>query len=263
MPKISVIIPTYNSAKTIQPCLDSIVAQTFTDTEVLIIDGVSTDSTASIVSFYINQFPFIRWISEKDKGIYDAMNKGIGMAAGEWVYFLGSDDTLYTFDTLEKISIQMQKSDNEVLYGNVLSTRLGGVYAGEFDKQKLLSQNICHQSIFLKKSVFQKTGLFNLRFAMHADYDHNFKWFLSDKISHQFMDIIVARYGDNGMSSKLGDYLFLKIKNWKYSYLVRKDLSIKQRIAVLYRELALARKEKRDNDIKEICSQFLKFLLLF
>lgn len=261
MPKISIIIPTYNSAETIRPCLDSIVAQTFQDKEVVIIDGVSSDSTAAIVNEYMKHFPYIKWISERDNGIYDAMNKGIEIAKGEWLYFLGSDDTLYSSDTLEKVAAEMKSTTAEVIYGNITSERFGGVYAGEFSKQKLSEQNICHQAIFFKKSVFFKTGLFDLKYKAHADYDHNLKWFLSDKISHQFIDIIVANYADGGMSSQMGDYVFQRIKNWKYSFLIRKDMTLINKIKVLREELLSAVKEKRKEDFYTICKQSVVFLL--
>ena len=93
-PIISIIIPTYNVESTIGTVLESITAQTFRGYEVVIVDGVSKDGTAEIVARYAAGNPAIRWVQEKDKGIYDAMNKGVGLARGEWLYFLGADDTL-------------------------------------------------------------------------------------------------------------------------------------------------------------------------
>ena len=101
MPKVSIIIPTCNSAKTLSRCLDSVISQSFTDWEVLMKDGVSNDDTIIIASSY--QDSRIRIYSEPDKGIYDAMNKGIDKAQGEWLYFLGSDDWLLNNCVLEEI----------------------------------------------------------------------------------------------------------------------------------------------------------------
>ena len=99
--KLSIIIPTYNSASVLAKALDSIVKQNFTDWEVLVMDGVSTDNTIKVAQSYNDSR--IHIFSEPDKGIYDAMNKGIEKAQGEWLYFLGSDDWLLNgnvFDSL-------------------------------------------------------------------------------------------------------------------------------------------------------------------
>ena len=99
---ITIIIPTYNCEKTIGDALDSILGQSIKEVEVLIVDGLSTDRTLEIVAQYQTKHANIVLHSEKDEGIYDAMNKGIGLAKGDWLYFMGSDDTLFENTTLEK-----------------------------------------------------------------------------------------------------------------------------------------------------------------
>jgi glycosyltransferase involved in cell wall biosynthesis len=99
----SIIIPTFNSEKVLRECLNSIVEQTFNNYEIILIDGLSTDSTVDIIKEYSLNNPNIHWVSEKDLGIYDAMNKGIKIANGEWVYFLGSDDKLSSNNALQEI----------------------------------------------------------------------------------------------------------------------------------------------------------------
>ena len=101
--KFSIIIPTFNSEKTLDIALSSIVVQSYQNFEVLIIDGLSTDSTIDIAKKHQKVFPNIKIKSEKDNGIYDAMNKGIALAKGEWLYFMGSDDSLYNDDVLNQI----------------------------------------------------------------------------------------------------------------------------------------------------------------
>src|SRR6185436_7918521 len=185
-PLISIIIPVYNSEAAIRTSLDSICGQTFKDFEIIIMDGASTDNTVSIAEEYLQKHDALKIISGKDSGVYDAMNRGIKSARGEWLYFLGSDDKIYETSTLQNISRHLKSTDAEVVYGNVFSTRFSGIYAGELKKEDLIRKNICHQSIFFKQSVFSKTGLFDLRYKAHADWDHNMKWFLSDKIKHQY-----------------------------------------------------------------------------
>lgn len=208
-------MPTYNAAATLDIALKSIIHQTFQNTEVLIVDGLSSDDTLEIAKKYQLKFPQIKIISEKDEGIYDAMNKGIGIAKGEWVYFMGSDDSLYETNTIEHFLKPEKVNNFEVLYGNVFSTRFSGVYDGEFTYSKLATKNICHQSIFFNKSVFKKIGNFNLKYKTHADWDHNIRWFFSSKISKLYINQVVANYADCGYSSLNKDDLFNKEKNIK------------------------------------------------
>jgi glycosyltransferase involved in cell wall biosynthesis len=234
MPLFSIIIPTFNSAKTLDACLSSIISQSLQNFEVLIFDGLSTDATLTIVKQFAGLYPNIRWVSEKDQGIYDAMNKGIGLCSGEWLLFLGSDDTLYDREVLGKIATVINgKKIVDVVYGNVFSTRFNGFYDGVFTPEKLLRQNICHQSVFFKKSIFNSTGTFDLKYRSHADWDHNFRWFFSKEITNKYVDIIIADYGDGGFSSTNPDHLFYQDKYLKYIYYGHRSLTFKQKSAIL------------------------------
>ena len=101
--KISIITVSYNAAKTIEQTISSVVNQTYQDIEYIIIDGGSTDGTMDIIRKYEDRIAY--WISEPDKGIYDAMNKGIDVATGDYVYFLGADDRLVDANIIDKISL--------------------------------------------------------------------------------------------------------------------------------------------------------------
>ena len=234
-PKISIIIPTFEASKTLSVALESILEQSFTDYEILIIDGFSTDNTVEIAKSY--QDEQIRIISERDNGIYDAMNKGIRLAEGEWLYFLGSDDRLFDNKVLETIQNSILKYKCEVVYGDVFSTRFNGRYNGEFTFKELLSRNICHQSIFFKKSVFEKTGFFDLKYKGHADWDHNFKWFLNPLIAKKYFDIIVAEYADGGFSSMNDDEMFEKDRVLNFLHYGKKQLPFRFRLLILMREI--------------------------
>jgi len=209
----SIIIPSYNAAETIKVCLDSILSQTYSSYEILVIDGLSKDDTVSIINHTAKYHKNIRLISEHDKGIYDAMNKGIKMAKGKWLYFMGSDDSFYSTDVLQNVHASLEcNKDLDVVYGNVFSERFNGVYNGIFYDEKLYYENICHQSIFFHNSVFRQVGNFNLNYKAHADWEHNMKWFLSSKINKKYIDLIVANYSDGGFSSQHGDSQFEKDK---------------------------------------------------
>lgn len=203
--KISIVIPTYNSAKTISLCLDSIIAQTYQDWEVLLLDGVSTDNTVAIAKDYGDTR--IRVFSEPDKGIYDAMNKGIDKATGDWLYFLGSDDSLYETTTLEKVVSYMQP-DVDVVYGEVNSTAWNESF-GEWSYGSLWS-NRCHQAIFYSKHFFADGHHYDLRYRIWADHDINLRWFLLPQYSSRYMPVIVANYGVDGFSANRCDEIFIK-----------------------------------------------------
>src|SRR3982750_4096075 len=103
MPLLSIIIPTFNSQITIERCLESLSKQTFRDFEILVIDGGSEDNTIGLVKEKQPVLPAVTLVSEKDEGTYDAMNKGIGLSTGTWLYFLGSDDWLYNEQVLQNV----------------------------------------------------------------------------------------------------------------------------------------------------------------
>lgn len=207
-PKISIIIPTYEASKTLSVALESILEQSFTDYEILIIDGLSTDNTVEIAKSYNDKR--IRIISERDNGIYDAMNKGIRLAEGEWIYFLGSDDRLYDCEVLNIIYQTIKNNGWDVIYGDVVFAISGKVYDGEFTKLKLLEKNICHQSIFTKKSVFNKTGLFNIEYKALADWHFNIKWFNNKTVKRKYIGQIIAYYYEDGYSFNNLDTNFTK-----------------------------------------------------
>ncbi|MDB5851949.1 MAG: glycosyl transferase family 2 [Rhodoferax sp.] len=202
---LSIIIPTYNSESTITECLKSIVNQNNKPSEVLIIDNVSTDNTLSIVKQYAILYPFIKIISQPDKSLYDAMNKGIILAKETWLYFIGSDDILYDNDVLKNINKQLQNTRQLVVYGNVLMdgdsgwANKGEVYDGEFGIPKLFKKNIHHQAIFYNRDVFGNAGNYNTAYKICADYDLNLK--LASKYKFHYVNLIIARFNAGGIST--------------------------------------------------------------
>ena len=194
--KLSIIIPTYNSASVLPKALNSIVCQTFTDWEVLIMDGVSTDDTLKVAQSYND--PRIRIYSEHDTGIYDAMNKGIEKAFGEWLYFLGSDDWIFSSEVLFDV-FNSNLNDIDIIYGDVNALQLDKRHFGEWSIDTL-QYNRCHQAIFYRKNVFNKTGLYNLKYPVLADYALNLQWFLRKDIKKLYLPICIATYSSGGYS---------------------------------------------------------------
>jgi glycosyltransferase involved in cell wall biosynthesis len=205
---ITIITPTYNASQCIAECLDSVQRQTFSDYEHMILDGLSADDTVSLVKEWQKRTDKLRLFSEKDDGIYAAMNKGIHRAAGEWLYFLGADDILYDEKVLEKIVVHLRKGDAQILYGDVFFRNNKKLYDGVFDMEKILKKNLCHQSVFYHRTVFEQAGTYNLKYRTEADYDLNLKCWLGGSIKHAYVSLVIARFADGGLSSANADLMF-------------------------------------------------------
>ncbi|WP_162417426.1 glycosyltransferase family 2 protein [Cyclobacterium roseum] len=242
----SIVLPTYNSASTLSLALESILDQDYQNYEVLVMDGNSEDNTVQIANDYKD--PRIKIISECDDGIYDAMNKGVALAKGEWLYFLGSDDQLYSNDVLGKV-VSACRSELEVVYGNVYSTRFNGLYDGLFDVNKILKRNICHQAIFIKRSLFNRIGNFNIHYKSKADWDHNMRWFLSPGIHYLFINEVIANYADGGFSSISTDVPFEKDKMLNYLRYSKNTLVLRKKLYLIKLELIKHLKNRNSKQI--------------
>lgn len=206
-PLVSVITVVYNGATTLEKTILSVAGQTFRDMEYIIVDGGSKDATPDIIHKHSQSIH--RWISEPDKGVYDAMNKGIRLAEGEWLYFLGSDDLFYDNNVLSVVFGAGSPSDADLVYGDVLSPSFNGPYDGEFSYDKLLSRNLSHQAAFYKKSLFTRLGDYDQRYRMHADWDFNLRCFSDPAVRTHYNNVVVATFGAEGISAG-HDILFLR-----------------------------------------------------
>jgi glycosyltransferase involved in cell wall biosynthesis len=259
-PILTIVIPTYNSGRTLDVSLKSIINQTIKDIEILVIDGLSTDNTMEIVEKHKLEFPNINVVSEKDKGIYDAMNKGVLMAKGTWLYFMGSDDSLYESTTIEQFLNNTELKNNDVVYGNVYSTCFDGIYDGLFTYTKLMNKNICHQAIFLRKSVFDKIGNYNLKYLAYADWNHNIRWFFSSKISKIYVDQIIANFAEGGFSSVFDDKAFKRDKNFLLLSKGIGKLTVSELLRCCNNSIYYAKQEK--SFFKFLIAYFFKFGLM-
>lgn len=207
-PFFSIIIPTYNSDGFISKAIESLLFQTFSNYEVLIIDGDSKDNTLDIARNFNDRR--ITVFSEGDNGIYDAMNKGISHAKGSWLYFLGSDDFLWDKEVLADVARCINENEADFIYGNAFSPEYGENYDGPFTNEKLISKNICHQAIFYHKSIFKKKGLYNIDYKVCADYDFNLKCFFDKSIRKLHIPRLIAKFNAGGKSNLQKSDLFLQ-----------------------------------------------------
>ena len=241
--KLSIIIPTFNSSKVIGRALDSIVAQTFGDWEVLVMDGASKDNTGEIVQSYNDNR--IKFYSEPDKGIYDAMNKGIKKSQGEWLYFLGSDDWLYDDEVFSYFYRDNDFSEYDVVYGEVYSPKLNIEHKGAWSFSNL-DFNRCHQAIFYKAYMFDILGLYNLKYKVKADHDYNLKWYLNKRTLSLHVNKLVSNFSTEGVSSNVKDLKFNKVL---YKYILRRGKGMLPPNAVVLYMDKWAYKAKKDGKL--------------
>ena len=206
--KISIITVCYNAEKTIEKAIRSVISQTYKYIEYIIIDGASTDGTLNIIKRYKDNIDVL--VSEKDNGIYDAMNKGIKLSNGDILYFLNADDVFYNASILEKtVEAFLENPRNKIVYGKIVlgkntsqNTNLSH-QNNPYLKNKidLFVKGMCHQSFFSKKDVFTITGLFDLKYKISADFDWAVKLF-QNKIPMVYLDNPIAFYNPEGISHK-------------------------------------------------------------
>lgn len=201
----SVITVCFNSATTIRATFDSLLAQSCKDYEYLVIDGASTDRTVDIIKEYEPRFEGrMCWISEPDKGIYDAMNKGIGMSTGEYIVFMNSDDTLEN-DCLKYVRDWIIAHPNgDIYYGIASYMNSNGeeLYLMRVN-HRCLSQGkmICHQSIFTSREVFEDLGNFRTEYKIIADHEFCLRAQKSGK-RYSPMPFVVCHFRWGGFSTK-------------------------------------------------------------
>lgn len=190
---ISLIIVTRNADRDLQNCLDSITMQDYKNLEVLVFDGASTDGTLDIIRR--NESCISYWQSEPDNGIYDAMNKAVKYATGNWIFFLGSDDKL-----LDGFSEMINKLKKEycIYYGDYISN--GKRFGGKFYSYRLAKANFCQQSVFYSKKVFEKYS-FNESYPISADYLLNLECWADKKFNFEYHNIAIADFSSFGISS--------------------------------------------------------------
>lgn len=203
MPKISVITVSYNAEMTIEKTIQSVQSQTYDDFEYILVDGNSKDKTLEIAGKYKDLIK--KWISEPDKGLYDAMNKGVLLAQGEYIVFLNADDVFASNDVLEKMAKHLDGHD--IVYGNVdfydLKTEEHNIRKQNYmNKAVLCAGTMFHPSEFIKRSLLENLGGFDLRFKIVADYEFNLRAILKNKAKIKYADVTVTVFAQGeGLSS--------------------------------------------------------------
>lgn len=192
----SIIIPSYNCESLIEKTLQSIIIQEDLY-ECIVVDGLSNDNTIEIVKKYSEINHNIKYISEKDNGIYDAMNKGISIAKGKYLYFIGAGDILYS-NTLKEVNEEI--IDEDLIYGRSYHVGKEEEIYRPKRKSDIIYYNLNHQAIFYKRDIFNKVGLYDEKYSIYADNILNKKIFADDNLVKKIIDVRIADYLGGGVS---------------------------------------------------------------
>jgi len=202
--KVSIITACYNAEKTIEDTIRSVAAQTYGDIEYIIIDGASQDKTLEIIEKYKDKISVL--ISEPDKGVYNAMNKGIKAATGDLIFFLNADDVLINELVVEQFAEFAKTNNAGLLLGNIilLDKYDGRVYHEKqflIDNVQLIKSTVFHPATFFKREVFEKYGLYNENLKITADYEWYLNYFVKNNGDYAYFDKPVSIFSMSGLSS--------------------------------------------------------------
>lgn len=199
-PLISVVTVVYNGAEFLEETIKSVINQTYDNVEYIVVDGGSTDDTLDIIAKYNDKIDY--WVSEKDNGIYNAMNKSLSLVSGKWLSFQNADDFLYENSTIEEIN-NLVIDDIDFVYGNYsfLYKDKSVLMGGRQDFNSLSVGTICHQAVLCKTNILKDNGGFNEKYKIAADYEFFVKVFKSG-IATRYINITVSAVRYGGVSSK-------------------------------------------------------------
>ena len=209
-PTISIVTVVYNGKDEIEKTIQSVINQTYKNIEYIVVDGASTDGTSEIIKLYEDRIS--HWISEKDKGIYDAMNKGAAIANGEFIQFLNAGDSLYADDSIQKVVASMEDSD-AVYFGRAFTyddttswlypSKKGDEIATWLSKGNFPN----HQAMFFPK-VFYKNNFYDLHYKITSDIDYKLRAYKSYR--YVFIDEVVVKFALGGISTQNDNFQAIK-----------------------------------------------------
>lgn len=228
MIKISIITVNFNNLLGLQRTMKSVLCQKYTNMEYIIIDGGSTDGSKEFIISHKNKLSY--WCSEKDKGIYDGMNKGVAKATGEYILFLNSGDYFINKKSLAKLMKYDIKEDlivcrQKFISSNKRKSSSPKLRESEINIKYFLSSTFPHQSTLIKRTVFEKVGLYDITYKVSADWVFWVKSIIEYRCSYKFLFIFITYMEDGGisrdmnkchadMSRLLNDYMNRNIINW-------------------------------------------------
>lgn len=208
--KISIITIVYNNYLHIADCIRSVQAQTYHNIEHIVIDGGSTDGTQKRIEPFKDKLAY--YVSEKDNGLYDALNKGIQQATGDIIGILHSDDIFYESDTVQKIVAAYNESGADIVYANGEYVdksdiqKVTRIYPGKPFRKRYLRYGWVplHTTMYARREVFEKYGLYDTQYAIASDYEISLRWLTNKKIKTCFLNSCVVKMRMGGKSTTAG-----------------------------------------------------------
>ena len=207
-PRLSIITVTFNSEKTIERTLKSVAEQTHKNIEHIVIDGASTDGTLTIIEKYKDGISYFR--SESDRGVYDAMNKGIAAAHGDVIAFLNSDDFYEDHHTLSQIASEMKDEQIDAVFGDVVFFEAGqpGRIVRRFNSSRFRADMLAwgwmpaHPGLFVRKCLFDRVGVFRPEYRLAGDFEFMVRIFKDKKINYKALNTVLVRMQLGGLSTR-------------------------------------------------------------
>lgn len=252
--KLSIITVNYNGAEGLKKTLESVRNQSFKDFEQIVVDGCSTDGSLEVIKEYVQKIGNYRWVSERDKGIYDGMNKGIAMAIGEYLYFLNGGDTLMSDSSIEEMFASGKTDD--ILVGRLNYTDGRGRYHESHQRRLpyntmlgFIRTGIPHQSAFIRKDLFTKIGMYDLNYPVAADWQFFMRAIGLYGVNVGYCDVLLAHFDNGGLTSQRGDLMVRDIRKatWEtipagmredYSWMLRSQWDLDKLVWIQHHKFA-------------------------
>ena len=214
--KITIITATYNNASTLETTIKSVVNQSHEEVEYIIVDGASTDGSLDIIKRYASRHPkVIKYISEPDTGVYNAINKGIRMSTGEVIGLLHGNDYFSSTDILSQVAEAMNDNAVPFIYGDVKYTRVGSdkvvrYYSSQQFTIEMLLQGIAppHPSLYMRKELFDKYGFYKEDYLIGADFDMFLRLMVVNKLEGKYLPLDMVTMTTGGLSTRFYHQIF-------------------------------------------------------
>lgn len=253
--KVSIITVTHNSARFLQDCIDSVISQTYTDIEHVVVDGASSDGTVDIIKK--NNKHIAKWISEEDNGMYDAINKGMQMASGDVIGILNSDDMLASAGVIEQIVNYFNEHTVDSVYGDL-------VYIDQRNTKKIirywkgLSYNRfrfnygwmpAHPTFYVRKELLSDLGGYESHYFTAADYEFMARYLYKYRISAKYLPLLIVKMRVGGASNRTlfnrlranrRDYLAMKVNDIPFPHIasiLKPLIKLRQYYFTLYKKV--------------------------
>ncbi|MEM7086973.1 MAG: glycosyltransferase family 2 protein [Bacteroidota bacterium] len=270
MLKITVITVNYNNGAGLRQTIESVLEQNYDGLEYIVVDGASTDDSVEIIKQYQSQLSL--WISEPDTGVYQAMNKGIRKANGDYLLFLNSGDTLYNAEVLKWVGEKIQ-GNKDIYYGNLMFHSNNDSFVRNYPKQLrfsyFLKRSLPHPGSFIKRTLFERLFYYSEDYRIVSDWEFFLFAVFKTGISYEHLDAVISKFDLDGMSNDPKNNKLIKKeraivlqKHFPGFYQDYQEMT-KQRIREERKDLKLLRKIQQSKTGRRVVIRVLKFLSLF